>query len=312
VTETSDFFRDLIVVNKPSSIPVHPAGRYRHNSLVYILAREHNMRNLHLVHRIDRMTSGLLIMATSSRVASKFSQLIQSSMVKKTYLARVTGRFPDGEIVVDQPILTTIHAMGYNEVHPDGKPCQTIFRLRSYDAEGDSSLVECQPITGRTHQIRVHLKHLGHPITNDPLYGKEFRKKEVSINAKIAGARERAGIFTVEEARMKNAYFMENCPDCLVNWENPDLYRNDGDNPDFEGDGIDGYGGIMYLHAFIYRCDEKGLEFNFQSPLPSWALDGFTLGESKKKKNKPESEKNITGDDSESKKGEGKWQCLLQ
>src|SRR5690606_22337858 len=99
----------------------------------------------------------------------------------KTYLARVQGLFPSGEVVVDAPIECSDFVRHRWVVSPTGKPSMTRFRLiRSRDNErllliyyliiNEVSLVECTPITGRTHQIRVHLQHLNHPIIGDPLY----------------------------------------------------------------------------------------------------------------------------------------------
>ncbi|KAJ1023537.1 hypothetical protein NDA16_003154 [Ustilago loliicola] len=85
--------------------------------------------------------------------------------------------FPEGEIVCKEPILTIDRQSGVNIVHPKGKYCETIFVRLSYDASTDSSVVFCRPITGRTHQIRVHVQYLGHPICNDPIYGHDIWSK---------------------------------------------------------------------------------------------------------------------------------------
>eukprot|EP01132_Coremiostelium_polycephalum_P002752 gene2752-3422_t len=173
---------EVVVVDKPSSIPVHPCGRFRHNSLIFILAAEHGLNHLYGVHRIDRLTSGLLMLArTPAAAKAKASQIQQGSVMKK-YLALVKGRFPtntedpEGETIVDQPLVIQNMRLGMNHVGENGKPSKTHFKLLSYNAERDTSVVECTPKTGRTHQIRIHLQWLGYPIANDPLYNNEFKK----------------------------------------------------------------------------------------------------------------------------------------
>jgi tRNA pseudouridine synthase 8/2,5-diamino-6-(5-phospho-D-ribitylamino)-pyrimidin-4(3H)-one deaminase len=88
--------------------------------------------------------------------------------VQKHYLAKVHGQFPEGEIKVDQPIFKRDSNQGLQIVDPKGKPATTLFNRISTD--GTTSIVKCTPITGRTHQIRVHLQWLGHAIINDPIY----------------------------------------------------------------------------------------------------------------------------------------------
>lgn len=190
----------VVVIDKPGSMPVHPTGRYRHNTVMFWLAKERGIRNLYPVHRLDKLTSGLLVFARNSQKAEQIAQEIRSTRVQKTYLARVEGRFPDPSdseeettskaagmrevawegdlLIVNAPILVTtdIGLRELNRVDFDdarAKPCETHFKRLFYD--GTHSVVQCAPKTGRTHQIRVHLIYLGHPIANDPLYNPRFR-----------------------------------------------------------------------------------------------------------------------------------------
>ncbi|EDV32359.2 uncharacterized protein Dana_GF15796, isoform A [Drosophila ananassae] len=163
--------KDIVVVNKPASIPVHPCGRYRHNTVVFILAKEHNLKNLRTIHRLDRLTSGLLLFGRTSDKARELEQQIRNRQVQKEYVCRVEGRFPDGIIECCEPIDVVSYKIGVCKVSPKGKDCKTTFQR--IGEVGDCSIVHCKPLTGRMHQIRVHLQYLGYPISNDPLYNHE-------------------------------------------------------------------------------------------------------------------------------------------
>ncbi|KAF8504879.1 pseudouridine synthase [Russula emetica] len=162
--------REFIVIDKPGSIPVHATGRYFYLSLVEILQREFGYPKVYTVNRLDRLTSGLMIIGLSSPCAHTLSKEFVQGEIKKEYIARCSGEFPAEEVVVDQPLLTVDRQMGLNMVHPEGKPAKTVFRRQHYDRRTKTSVLHCRPLTGRSHQIRVHLQYLGHPIANDPVY----------------------------------------------------------------------------------------------------------------------------------------------
>lgn len=161
----------VVVINKPSSIPCHPCGRYRYNSIVFILGKEYGYSNLRNIYRLDRLTSGVLICAKTSEKTRELEDQILNKLVRKEYVCRVFGKFPDDEIEVDQPLECINHKISLWQIRESGKPSKTLFKRLSYN--GTSSVVQCIPFTGRTHQLRVHLQYLGHPILNDPLYFNE-------------------------------------------------------------------------------------------------------------------------------------------
>ncbi|GFQ73633.1 RNA pseudouridylate synthase domain-containing protein 2 [Trichonephila clavata] len=165
VIHSSDEF---LIVDKPPSIPIHPCGRYRHNCLLFILAKDHGFKELYSVHRLDRLTSGLLVFTKTIKKSQEINEQIRERKVKKEYVCRVVGNFPDGIIHCKESLEVISPKMGICIVSPTGKECETIFEKLSYN--GTSSVVSCKPLTGRMHQIRVHLQYLGHPITNDPIY----------------------------------------------------------------------------------------------------------------------------------------------
>ena len=162
---------NILVVSKPSSMPVHPSGAYYKNSMIYILEHEMGYKNLHPIHRLDRVTSGLIILAKNPQTASTLTSLFQSHTTKKYYVARVKGNFPFLETEINQKIMCVSHKDGVYRVDERGKESVTRVRKMFYDEESKQSVLECQPLTGRTHQIRVHLSYLGYPIANDVCYG---------------------------------------------------------------------------------------------------------------------------------------------
>ncbi|XP_059037154.1 pseudouridylate synthase RPUSD2 [Mustela lutreola] len=159
---------DVVVVDKPSSIPVHPCGRFRHNTVIFILGKEHQLKELHPLHRLDRLTSGVLMFAKTAAVSERIHEQVRDRQLEKEYVCRVEGEFPAEEVTCKEPILVVSYKVGVCRVDARGKPCETVFQRLSYN--GHSSVVRCRPLTGRTHQIRVHLQFLGHPILNDPIY----------------------------------------------------------------------------------------------------------------------------------------------
>ncbi|XP_050431168.1 pseudouridylate synthase RPUSD2-like isoform X2 [Adelges cooleyi] len=161
--------KNIVVVNKPASVPVHPCGRYRHNTMVFLLAKEHNLKDLKTIHRLDRLTSGVLMFGRTQSMAQKLEEQIRNRVVEKQYVCRVEGEFPES-VECEEPIEVVSYKIGVCKVSPKGKVCSTSFKLIGYNKESNTSIVKCSPHSGRMHQIRVHLQYLGYPIKNDPLY----------------------------------------------------------------------------------------------------------------------------------------------
>lgn len=125
-----------------------------------------------MVHRLDEATSGLLVFALSSEVQRKLSWAFETRQVIKTYLARVHGLLQPESGLIDAPIAKDWPHRPLHHVNLEsGKPAQTRYQLLSKDERSAQSLCRLEPQTGRTHQLRVHLQHIGHPIVGDMLYG---------------------------------------------------------------------------------------------------------------------------------------------
>jgi 23S rRNA pseudouridine1911/1915/1917 synthase len=163
----------VLVINKPPGLVVHPgAGNWQGtllNALLHHAPQLQGIPRAGIVHRLDKDTSGLLVVAKTLAAQTALVRALQAREVKRVYQAVARGVFAPAEGEVDAPI-------GRHPVHRTrmavvaaGKPAQTHYRvLRQYRA---AAWVECRLRTGRTHQIRVHLAHIGHPLLGDPVYG---------------------------------------------------------------------------------------------------------------------------------------------
>ncbi len=161
----------LLVINKPSGLAVHGGSGVSHGVIELLRAARPELRDLSLVHRLDRETSGCLVLAKRRSALRELHQKFRDGTVAKNYLALVIGDWQLGGQLVDAPLLVEHRKNGERHVVVSGagKPAQTKMRLsRTF---GKYSLLQCQPLTGRTHQIRVHALHLGHPVAGDERYG---------------------------------------------------------------------------------------------------------------------------------------------
>lgn len=165
----------VVAVNKPGDLVVHPTASAYHRTAIRILRDRLGEPNLDLAHRIDKETSGLLLLARHFDAASSLKKQFAQRRVDKSYLAVVHGRPARDRFRVDAPLrLADTVSKVVMEVAPGGGAAVTDIEVL---ARGPSaSLVVCKPHTGRQHQIRVHLLHVGHPIVGDKLYvgGEQF------------------------------------------------------------------------------------------------------------------------------------------
>ncbi|WP_145142870.1 23S rRNA pseudouridine(955/2504/2580) synthase RluC [Pseudomonas duriflava] len=170
----------LIVINKPAGIAVHGGSGISQGVIEIFRQLRPEARDIELVHRLDRDTSGLLMIAKKRSMLRHLHEALRGDGVDKRYHALVRGHWPAAKKQIRAPLMKNNLRSGERmvEVNVEGKDALTEFRvLRRY---GDfATLVEAKPVTGRTHQIRVHAKHAGHAIAGDPKYGDESFSHEI-------------------------------------------------------------------------------------------------------------------------------------
>jgi len=158
---------DIVALDKPEGLAAIPQRGPQSESLLGLLQARRGER-LYIVHRIDKETSGVIVFAKNAETHRRLNGQFENRTVRKQYLALVHGVVPDDEGMIDAPLRQ--FGSGRVAVDPErGKASITEFRVQ--DQFRSSTLVEAYPRTGRRHQIRVHLYHLGHPIAGDRLYG---------------------------------------------------------------------------------------------------------------------------------------------
>ena len=162
---------DVIVINKPAGVISHARGKYWNEPSVASFIRQltgQAAERAGIVHRLDRATSGIMICAKNQESLVFLQKQFADRKVQKTYVAVVDGHLTPTEAVIDMPIERNPKLPSTFRVGPNGKPAQTTYKVTKSSERYDQ--VSLKPATGRTHQLRVHLKHQGHPIVGDTLY----------------------------------------------------------------------------------------------------------------------------------------------
>lgn len=161
----------ILALNKPSGIAVHGGSGLRFGVIEALRALRPEARFMELVHRLDRETSGVLLIAKKRSALRALHQQLRDKTMRKQYLALVRGVWPAHCDVVQAPLIKNVLQSGERivRVNAEGKPSETRFRPERCFA--GATLVRAMPVTGRTHQIRVHTQYAGHPIAGDARYG---------------------------------------------------------------------------------------------------------------------------------------------
>ena len=179
--------RDFAIYDKPSGVLIHPANRFTEYSLTHELKHRYGAV-ANITHRIDKETSGLVIVAKHKEAEKGIKKLFESREVKKSYLAYVKGKI-NNKIFIDAPIQKNRE---FDEIKlkvridENGKSSQTIVEPLHYHDKEDITLIKATPLTGRQHQIRVHMFHVKHPIVGDPIYGVDVNIADDYLNGRLS------------------------------------------------------------------------------------------------------------------------------
>lgn len=293
---------EYIVIDKPGGLIVHPSASYYENSLTNILFHDTNQK-FYSTYRLDKVTSGVLALGKTSAGAKKFHENILNKNCFKYYLAKVRGKFPgkpmgivrfeelcknknvkgsdvedfpmETEVVEKSPIYQIDTKILFPKAFSEPKTAESRFQLISFNEKFNESLVLCRPITGRQHQLRIHLMRLGYPIPGDFFYDPEntFYPKKIDFISKNNDYRESYpniddlkplfDIFRKEFQELVESdpeESIEYCPECgAQEYSDPPIEEM-----------------RIFLHSFRYRIvepDENENDLCFQTKLPAWAAE---------------------------------------
>ncbi|KAF7570133.1 RluA Pseudouridylate synthase 23S RNA-specific [Pyrenophora tritici-repentis] len=237
---------NMIVINKPAGMPVHPAGRYNFNSIIEIMRADRGYGwNPLPCNRLDRLTSGIMFIGKHKQAAEELSAQIRGRTVKKEYITRVVGEFPEGEILCEKPILQISPKLGLNRVRANGKEAKTVFKRMAYYPPKDDGRRPNGEDSETDPQGQPWKKLRGYSIVRCfPVTGQE-------VADAVAYHDEMVDAYNKRKAERMTG---EKCKIC-----DTDLYSDPG---------VHELG--IYLHARRYRCEEG--KWDYETGLPEWAL----------------------------------------
>lgn len=185
--------KDFVLYHKPSNLLTHPKGRFYHQSLCDSIKGSFGKES-NPVHRLDYETNGIVLVSRNKESEIILKKLFEENKIKKTYLALVNGIVTNNQ-TINLPILEPDRKIKNNDlgikskIHPKGKKAITHIKVLKHFT--NSTLIQAMPVTGRTHQIRLHLSAIGHPIVGEPLYienldqARDYLNKKLSSNNKL-------------------------------------------------------------------------------------------------------------------------------
>lgn len=178
----------VLVLNKPPFMSTHPNDPETEtdtlvNAAAFYLQASGELRNIRQIHRLDRDTSGAILFAKHPLAGAILDKMLEKREIKRTYIAAVQGLLKQRKGTINAPIGRDRHHGTRRRVSPSGSLAVTHFQLIKEDQNKQRSYVKCWLDTGRTHQIRVHLSHLGHPLVGDTLYGGQPLVKRQALHA---------------------------------------------------------------------------------------------------------------------------------
>ena len=185
---------DLVVINKPAGLTVHPASGSQSGTLVNgLMYRYQELSDINgpgrpgIVHRLDRDTSGLILIAKTNVAHARLGRQFEKHTVIKRYVARVQGSVQFDQGVIDEPLERHKKYHDQRQIAKEGEGKEAVTLYQVLKRFSKSTLVALYPQTGRTHQLRVHMKHLGHPILGDEKYGRRESFSRLGLHAQSIG-----------------------------------------------------------------------------------------------------------------------------
>ncbi|KAG4207237.1 hypothetical protein ERO13_A03G053840v2 [Gossypium hirsutum] len=256
---------DVLTICKPASVPVHPCGQYRKNTVLGILQAEYGLAPLYPIHRLDRLVSGLLIWP-KIQLKLTFQAAYRSWTSAETVCCKGCWSVSDAEQVVDANIdynaregrSTAEVGISNGDTTLKGKAACTKFTRIS--TNGIYSIVLCEPVTGRTHQIRVHLQCTGHPIANDMLYLSD----DVVSRSTLGTTADRAASLSGGSPETSCESHKEEYKYCSEDFSIDPMCTH---CPNLAPNGYDGHEEGLWLHCVRYT----GPEWVYECPYPDWA-----------------------------------------
>jgi 23S rRNA pseudouridine1911/1915/1917 synthase len=177
----------LLIANKPAKMDTHPNSEDDHNTLLngiaFHLQSKGELHYLKHIHRLDRDTTGAVIFAKHRICGAILDKRLEERKIKRTYIALVEGQIKTSSGTISKPIGRDRHHPTRRRVSPTGQAAITHYKVHQYDKKQNTTFISCQLDTGRTHQIRVHLSSIGHPLIGDTLYGSSVKKQRQALHA---------------------------------------------------------------------------------------------------------------------------------
>lgn len=173
----------LLIVNKPANMPVHPSSQNYENTLSNIVAnylKKQGIYNIHIVTRLDHNTTGICIFAKNSYIQELFVRKKEIINLQKWYMAIVDGKFKEKHGIITENIARKKDTIILREVNEQGNFAKTEYFVENYNQEKNYTLVKILLHTGRTHQIRVHMSHIGHVLLGDDLYASVYNINDIT------------------------------------------------------------------------------------------------------------------------------------
>jgi len=175
--------KDILIIDKPTGMAVHGGSGIKFGLIELIRAARPDQKNLELIHRIDRETSGCIMLSKKRSILRLMHEQFRLGAVKKNYFALVKGFWRYSGNKIDKSLMTHHRKGGERYVTCASSGKKALTQVKLIDQYKDCALIQCQPVTGRTHQIRVHLSDLGYPILGDKRYGNQ----EINMKLKKIG-----------------------------------------------------------------------------------------------------------------------------